>query len=229
MKITLELPVGSSQFLEAHEKLEPLRAQVPKTGVPVDVLRRESIDMLVRRAQAGDENAERTFLELLRARFIPLVKHKLQNRFTFGNGDELKQAAQEVVQKALIVIQQKYPLEQFDNFLAWTNTILRYCLQSFCAAEGRARARLDRLNGAEVFGERWISPDDAESYSEWLLDIERCLCKLGKNCRKIFYIFLQGGSRADILANFPGVAPNAVDVRINRCRKKLKALLEIGG
>jgi RNA polymerase sigma factor (sigma-70 family) len=189
-----------------------------------------AIDTLLRAAQSNDLRAERELFTNLRARLFNLAKCILLKNYHVQDSEVREADAEDIAQNALIIIQQKYKTQTFDNgFFSWVNRILRNTIGNYMRAKLRRDQTFDALKTFESPPEndnQWIEKIDSR---DLLKKILHCIRKFGDVCKKILLIFANEGTREDVILEFSGAPIVTIDSRISRCRQKLKAYLRKEG
>lgn len=178
-------------------------------------------------AKCNDENAQNELFSILSERLLNLTKYILQRCCTFKSSDELCRDAEDIMQNTLIVINKKLKNTDFDDgFMKWVNRILRNQVGNYIQStktRGNLFQRLDPYikisYGVESFQDRILADDYRKK-------IKSTVKHLGDECKKIILIFLNHGSRADVLETFKNKSISNIDSLICRCRRRLKKELK---
>lgn len=189
----------------------------------------ESISDLVMAAQKEDLAAEHRLFSRLSARLFNLTKCILVKRYSKTHVSVIEHDARDIVQLVLITIQSKYKEIQFDaekGFFAWSNRILRNKIGNYMNKKARTEETFEVLRQPDYLTHKHnANVAEQAEYQELLENIKGCVKRLDRICKKVMRVFLEHGTRQDIVDIFPNTPMGTIDNKIFRCRGKLKKIL----
>ncbi len=198
-----------------------------------------SLDTVATLAVSGDQAAEETLFEMLRVRFLAVVKHRVR-------ADD----QEDVVQEAMRVVHSRLSgRAQQRQTLAWGFAVLRNVV-------GNYYQRQRVLNRGEVFDDRLhggicgaAGPDEEGNYgvthelfmtetSRQVKEAIKILSQRTPRCGIIFQRILEsldlgggpqevsGRALAKLQIEIPDISRSALYVALHRCRERLRVVLD---
>lgn len=174
-------------------------------------------DDLLRRARAGDKDAENGLFERLHARTLVLAKRKVWD----------EEAARDIAQDTLRTVFEKYRDADLSRGLfPWVFTILHNKVGNYL----KHRRVALRHDGGALDALDWdtigAGADHAIEEFELSESIEKALVRATPDCRKVFRLLFAGADRRQVAESFGTEPSGTVDSRISRCREKLMRHLD---
>jgi RNA polymerase sigma factor (sigma-70 family) len=173
----------------------------------------DSLDDLLRRARAGDKDAEEMLFRYLFERFVIFAKRRVSDR------DE----AQDIAQKACITVFQKYKTETFRrSFAAWAYGVLRNKIGNYLQKNDKDPLVVRMDLGGDCPG----APASQETRRK-LIHCFRLLLRRNRQYARVLNLVHQGYKTTEICERLK-ITSNNLYVTLSRARHLLRKCMEKG-
>lgn len=137
---------------------------------------------------------------------------------------------EDLVQKALSVIYQKYKEVQFEKgILPWAYAILDNVFKSEYQTETRRKEIYeDNIAKLKTLFDNQVSAADEIAYHELIAEIRQALNRLTKKQKSVLELKLKGFTGSEIMDRLV-ITRNVMDIRFFRGLQKLREILETRG
>lgn len=140
-----------------------------------------------------------------------------------------KEAAEDLAQDTLMVLEQRYPgVADITELLPLSFQIIRFKI----SAHVRKSVRRGEIHAVPVdelpLRDGAVPPDEAVEREETKLRLLTALSRMGERCRTLFRLKLSGSSFEQIRAAMGASSINTVYTWDLRCRQELKARMGLG-
>ncbi len=174
-----------------------------------------NIDTLYNDCRGGDKAAEERLFEKLSARFCVFAELKIR--------DEMD--AQEVCQKALMIVFEKYRAITFEtSFAAWAHKVLHNEILKFYRDQANRDKVLARDDDGSLSASTWNSDPELKRR---MLECIKKICRAYIRYARILNLKYQGYTGEEICERL-AITPNNFYSMVSRARSLLDTCLETG-
>jgi len=174
-----------------------------------------NLDELHTHVQTGDQSAREELFAKLSGRFRLFAQRKIQNR----------QDAEEVVQKAILTVLEKYDKLKIEkSFSGWASQVLNNKVLDYYRDKGRRQQRYEQLPEIDQQPVPWVGDPTFEG------EMLKCLKKIGEasnRLARILNLYYQGYKTPEICKSVDCSSGNLYKL-LGKARTMLKLCLENG-
>ncbi len=181
---------------------------------------------IVAEIKTGSRSAEARLFTILDKRFTYLIKGLFLRYKVVVDEDDAK----DIKQQALITISQKYEdCTPRGNFIQWAQQILKYNFLDYLKVHTSNVNRKADLVGIETNPQQqWLQIPSIEGV-ELRARLLALAARMSQECKQIFDFLMSDRDPKSIYELFPNLSRGNVQIKVSRCRKKLREKLVAEG